>query len=180
MKKYVLLGAIVLAVGIIINYSLGGFTSLEPKIVTVDNYTIYGTSFEGNYKSNKLTKLVENMRTNQQKIKSHSDLIIVNYINEAKETTGLLTNFIGISTSDTVNYKLLGTLEKRVIAATKAVRISIKVQPLVMPSPEKIKKAAFNFAKKKNITLQNLSIEQYQENGFLIIEYPIKGTGTKN
>lgn len=100
-------------------------------------------------------------------------MVIVNYINKAKETIGDVTNFVGlrINTKDTTTR--LGAFEKRIIKASGAIRISVKIKPLVMPSPEKIKSVAFEYAISQGIKLQDLSIEQYKENGVLVVEFPI-------
>ena len=47
------------------------------------------------------------------------------------------------------------------------------IQPLVMPSPEKLKRMANEAAELMAGELQGYSIEQYKER-FLIINYPLK------
>lgn len=174
MKKYLFMGGVILVAGFLINYTLGGFATIEPEIIETDNYIIYGTDFEGSYKSSKLSNLVNEMRSHQQQLETSSDLVIVNYINEAKETIGDITNFVGLRINTKPNSTVLGAFEKRIIKASRAVRISVKIKPLVMPSPEKIKSVAIEYATSQGIQLQDLTIEQYKENGVLVVEFPIK------
>lgn len=174
MKKYLILGAVVLTLGMLINYSLGGFEGIKPKLIKVNNYTVYGHNFEGSYKSSQLTDLVDEMRGVQQTLEHPSDLVIINYINEAKETLGKINNFVGLRLSTTSDDQYLSAFDKRVIEANRSIRIEIKIKPLVMPSPEKINEVAFAFAKSNGFAIQELSIEQYSQNGVLIIEYPVQ------
>ena len=174
MKKYLALGAVVLILGLAVNYSLGGFEDIKPQLIEVDNYTIYGNGFEGSYKSNQLSDLVDEMRSHQQKLDHESDLVIINYRNEAKETLGKVDNFVGIRLTDLSDRVHITSFEERVIQARQAIRIEIKIKPLVMPSPEKINKVAFDFAEQSGVKLQNYSVEHYAQNGLLIIEYPVQ------
>ena len=173
MKKYFFIGAVVLLVGLAINYSLGGFKTIEPKLVEVDNYIVYGKPYEGSYNSNWLTNMGEVMRRLQQEITDSTDLVIINYINKAKETVGNVDNFVGLSLKNDTNNGALDKLEKRIIKANKAIRLTVKIQPMVMPSPEKIKELAFELAAKEGLQLQQFSIEKYSANGLLIIEFPV-------
>jgi hypothetical protein len=175
-KKYFLLAAVVLIGGIAINYSLGGFTKVEPKLIEVNNYVIYGTAFEGSYKSDELTILVDNMRNHQLQIANNTDLVVVNYIDDTKETIGKISNFVGLVPDKDFNFNEPEEFEKRIIRATRAIRIEVKIKPLVMPSPEKIKNTAIEFAIANKLKLQNLSIEKYQENGVLVVEFPVVDT----
>jgi hypothetical protein len=173
MKKYYIGGIIILFGGLMINYKLRGFKTLNPKMVKVSNYKIYGIPFEGSYKSDSLSTLVQKMRELQKKEKAKSNVVIINYIDKTKETLGIVSNFVGI-TSINKDSGLHKILEKRIIKANKAIRITVKIKPLVMPPPEKIKKLAFDFAKSNGIKLQNLSVEKYSKEGVLIIDFPIK------
>jgi len=172
MKKYFIIGAIVLVVGFSINYKFGGFDKVEPQLIEVDNYTIYGRSFEGSYKSDALNSLVDEMRMKQQQIDSNANVVIVNYIDEAKETLGIVSNFVGITAESDIKFK---DLQKKIIKANKVVQVKVKIKPLVMPSPEKIKALAYELAEEKGLELQGLSIEQYLGDGTLVIDFPIKG-----
>ena len=173
MKNYFFLGALILVIGLAVNYSLGGFKAIEPEIVEVDDYIVYGNSYEGSYKSNWLADMVEEMRNLQQRIDDNTDLVIINYTNEAKETLGDINNFVGLSLMNDTSDVALDKLEKRVIKASKAIRLKVKIQPMVMPSPEKIKALAFEFATNSGLELQQISIEKYSTDGMLIIEFPI-------
>lgn len=176
MKKYFLIGIGVLGAGLLINYMLGGFTRLKPQLVRVDNYIIYGSEYEGSYRSTRLSNMVEEMRKYQGKLDSSTDVVIINYINEAKETLGIVTNFVGLSSQESIEKDEVKNLEKRIITASNAIRVEVAIKPLVMPSPEKIKAMAFDLAQEKGYKLQNISIEQYNDRGTLIIDFPIEDT----
>ena len=174
MKKYVVIGIAILCAGLLINYILGGFAQVLPQVVQVDNYVVYGAEYEGSYKSARLGNMVEEMRSYQGEIDSKTDVVIINYIDEAKETLGIVTNFVGLSLKNSAEKIEIDPQEKRIIRASKSIRIKVAVKPLVMPSPEKIKAMAFKLAQEKGYKLQNISIEQYNESGMLIIDFPIK------
>ncbi len=173
MKKYFIIGAIILIVGMFLNYKFGGFEKTEPQLVEVSDYTIYGASYEGSYKSNALSSLVSKMQKLQKNMDANTNVVLVNYIDEAKETLGIVSNFVGIVAELEVGSGL-EKLEKKTIKAQRAIRIAVKINPLAMPSPEKIRALAFEMAAKEGLVLQNLSIEQYQNDGTLIIDFPVK------
>lgn len=174
MKKYFILGAAIIVFGLLINYTLGGFASIEPKMVDVHDYTIYGAAFEGSYKSDQLTELVEKMRVVQKGLGGKADVVIVNYLDQNKENIGLVKNFVGIRANEALPDSITKTFEKRIIKAKKALRAKVKIKPLVMPSPEKVKKKAFEMAEFEGVKLQNLSIEQYLDTGILVVEFPLE------
>ena len=68
----------------------------------------------------------------------------------------------------------LAGLEKRKIKASHALRTEIKIRPLVMPTPEKIQKKTVALAELEHLHLQNLSIEQYNDSGILVVEFPVQ------
>jgi len=173
MKKYFIAGTVILVIGLAINYGLGGFKTIEPEMVEVEDYVVYGKPYEGSYKSNWLANMVEEMRTLQEGIDDSTDLVIINYINEAKETLGDINNFVGLSLKSDSGNVALSKLEKRIIKASKAIRLKVKIQPMVMPSPEKIKGLALDYAKRNGLDLQQISIEKYSTDGLLIIEFPV-------
>lgn len=173
MKKYIILGIVVVVFGLLINYTLGGFATVKTEKVEVNDYIIYGIAFEGSYKSNELDDLVGSMQKRQQEFNGAADVIIVNYFNEDKEKIGLVNNFVGLRFHSAEPDSITG-LEKRVLKAKQALRSKVNVRPLVMPSPEKIKKKAFDLAEETGIQLQPLSIEQYKNTGVLQVEFPIK------
>ncbi|MCF6351510.1 MAG: hypothetical protein L3J06_00725 [Cyclobacteriaceae bacterium] len=173
MKKYFVIGVIILIGGVLFNYKLGGFDAVKPHLVDVQDYVVHGSNYKGSYKSNALNSLVDTMRIRQKTLNTEASITIINYIDEAKETLGIVSNFVGLSGVSASNEELIG-LEKRVIKATKSVRIIVKIKPLVMPSPEKIKAAAFEFAEGNGLELQKLSIEQYSTKGNLVIDFPVQ------
>ncbi len=177
MKKYVVIAAFILVAGSLVNYKFGGFNKVEPQLIEVSNYTIYGANYEGSYKSDGLISLVDSMRSKQAQLDEKANVAIVNYVNQAKEKFGIVTNFVGIILrSDKLNEIL--NLEKRVIKAKKAVRVVVNISPIGMPAPEKLKSLANEIASNNSLELQGMSIEQYSEDGKLIVDFPIKEPAT--
>ncbi|MCB0494863.1 MAG: hypothetical protein KDC79_01890 [Cyclobacteriaceae bacterium] len=173
MKKYFVLGAAVVILGLLINYALGGFAAMEPKLIEVNDYTIYGEPFEGSYKSTELSELVNKMREKQKQFGEAADVVIVNYFNEDKERVGYVKNFVGLQFNASEPDSIAG-LQKKIIKANKALEIKIKIKPLIMPTPEKIQDKATEMAEFDSLKLKGLSIEQYKESGVLVVEFPIE------
>ena len=173
MKKYFVLGAAIVIFGLLINYTLGGFANFEPRLVNVNNYTIYGTAFEGSYKSSDLKETVQKMKKKQQDFNGAADVVIINYFDDDRERIGRVSNFVGLRFHQAEPDSLAG-LEKRKIKASHALRTEIKIKPLVMPTPEKIQKKTVALAELEHLHLQNLSIEQYNDSGILVVEFPVQ------
>jgi len=177
MKKYVAIAAFILVAGSLVNYKFGGFNKVEPQLIEVSNYTIYGASYEGSYKSDGLISLVDSMRSKQAQLNGKANVVIVNYVNQAKEKFGIVTNFVGIISSSNKPTGILD-LDTRVIKAKKAVRVVVNISPIGMPAPEKLKSLANEIANNNSLELQEMSIEQYSEDGKLIVDFPIKEPAT--
>ena len=96
MRKYLVIGALVVLASIVINYSLGGFKQIEPELISTHSTIIYGSLYEGGHSSDSLNNLI----THYQKILTESGqpgtLTIVNYIQEKLEKRGLVKQFVGI------------------------------------------------------------------------------------
>ncbi len=171
MKRNLLIAALVIIAGVVINYSLGGFDEIKPELVEVNNYLIAGQPYRGSYKSQTLTHLVDSLREQQTKHPG-SKLLIVNYKNEANEAIGLVDNFVGLSYKEAVS--ISNRAEKRIIEAQKAIRLVVNIRPMIMPTPVKLDKIAHEFAQQQGLELQGMSIEQYSHNATLIVDYPVR------
>ena len=168
MKKFLLIAALVAFAGIIINYTLGGFKTIEPSLVSVDEAVVYGRFYEGSYKSEALSELVDELRAEQ--VNSNNGILtIVNYHQEEYEKRGTIKQFVGIIWKERPASTRYDTL---VIPAYNAAQFRLQVKPLVMPSPKKLNNLAEDFAITMESTLQGISIEQYKDNT-LFINYPI-------
>ena len=84
MKKYLILGGIIVLSGIAINYFLGGFEQLKPEHVEINDMTIFGKSYEGRYASDSLDNIITSLN-NLIKSDTSGALIIVNYLQEDLE-----------------------------------------------------------------------------------------------
>lgn len=172
MKKYLILGGILVLAGVVINYSLGGFKPIEPGLISSNGVTLYGWSYEGSYASDSLDNQIKVLRNIIDDADQQGMLTVVNYIQPSLEKRGVVKQFIGIEWL-TPNYSNPGDLDSLVVEPYNGIQFVIPIKPLVMPSPEKLKILATEAALKMNTELVNLSIEQYKD-GALIISYPLK------
>jgi hypothetical protein len=171
-KKFLIIGALVVIGAVIINYTLGGFEPVQPSLISSQTLTLYGQHYEGRYNSEALDELIANLRKRIDESENEAVLTIVNYNQEELEKRGVVKQFVGI------NWKALPLenntdLDSITIEQYNGVQFAIPIKPLVMPSPEKLKKEAEAMAESMNTELVGLSIEQYQNNS-LIINYPFK------
>ena len=172
MKKYLIIGGIIVLAGIVINYSLGGFKNVEPQLISTHDTIIYGLLYEGGHSSDSLNNQVAHYRKILSESNQPGTLTIVNYAQLNLEKRGMVKQFIGIEWENNINRssKLLDSLR---IKPYNGFQFRIPIQPLVMPSPEKLKRMANEAAELMAGELQGYSIEQYKER-FLIINYPLK------
>ncbi len=172
MKKYFVFAGIILLFGLVINYSLGGFETIKPNIISTYNTTIYGFLYEGSHASDSLANQVALLR----KILDDGDIIgtltIVNYIQPALEKRGVIRQFIGIETEHYLTHNRY-SLDSLKINSYNGIQFRIPIRPLVMPSPEKLKKLAKEAAISMNSELASYSIEYYKDK-FLITNFPLQ------
>ena len=171
MKKFFLIGGLVVFGAIIINYTLGGFKPLEPALISSQSLTLYGQHYEGRYNSEALDELIGDLRRRIDESESEASLIIVNYNQEELEKRGVVKQFVGISWKELPLERI--NLDSITLQQYNGVQFTVPIKPLVMPSPEKLKKEAEAMAQSMNTELRGISIEQYQDNN-LIINYPFK------
>lgn len=172
MKKFLVISAVILLAAVIINYALGGFREIEPGLVSTKAITLYGFQYEGRYNSNELDNKITQLRTLLDASEQDGTLTIINYMQPEFEKRGVVKQFVGIiwekdTTSSLVN---LTTLQ---LEPCNAIQFEVPVKPLVMPSPEKLRKLAEEMAEQMESQLAGWSMEQYRGQK-LIINYPIK------
>jgi hypothetical protein len=171
-RKYLILGGLILFGGIVINYSLGGFKQIEPELVSSPATTIYGLLYEGGHSSDSLENQVLRLRKILSASEQSGVLTIVNYNQSSLEKRGMIKQFIGIEWAQN-GKNLSQSLDSLVIDGYNGFQFRIPIKPLVMPSPEKLKNLAEEASQSMAGKLQGFSIEQYKD-GFLIINYPLE------
>jgi hypothetical protein len=172
LKKYLITGGIIVLAGIIINYSLGGFKQIEPQLISTDNTMIYGLLYEGGHASDSLNNQIANYRKILSEAKQPGTITIVNYVQPNLEKRGMIKQFIGIEWENNINSSN-DPLDSLIIKPYSGFQFRIPIRPLVMPSPEKMKRLANEAAELMEGDLQDYSIEQYND-GLLIINFPLK------
>jgi len=171
-RKYLFFGGLILLGGIVINYSLGGFKPIEPTLVSTHGTTIYGLLYEGGHASDSLENQVSCLRKTISESNQSGTLTIVNYNQPELEKRGMIKQFLGIEWTDNDHNKSQ-SLDTLFIAGYNGFQFRIPIKPLVMPSPEKLKKLAEEASQSMAGELQGYSIEQYID-GTLIINFPLK------
>lgn len=172
MKKYLILGGIIIFAGVVINYSLGGFKPVEPELISSNGITLYGWTYEGSHSSDSLGNQIETLRNIIDNSDQQGILTIVNYIRPELEKRGVVKQFIGIEWLETKPANL-NNIDSLIIEPYNGIQFVIPIKPLVMPSPEKLKSLALESAKAMDTELINLSIEQYKDKS-LILNFPLK------
>ena len=172
MKKYLIIGGIIVLAGIVINYSLGGFKNVEPQLISTHDTIIYGLLYQGGHSSDSLNHQIAHYRKILSESNQPGILTIVNYVQSNLEKRGMVKQFIGIEWEKNVNSSNK-PLDSLIIKSYNGFQFRIPIQPLVMPSPEKLKQLASEAAELMEGELQAYSIEQYKDR-FLIINFPLK------
>ncbi len=172
MRKYLILGGIIVITGIVINFTLGGFEPIEPVLVSARETQLYGWPYEGYHASDSLDRQVERLREILGASNRPGTLTIVNYLQPDLEKRGVVKQFVGIAWDTAPEQNPLG-LDTLTIPAYNGFQFSITLKPLVMPSPEKLKRMAREAAKTMEGQLQDISIEQYKDQT-LVVNFPLK------
>ena len=158
--------------GIVINFALGGFKTIEPALISTQGTTIYGSLYEGGHSSDLLNTLISDYRKILKESNRAGVLTIVNYVQENLEKRGMVKQFIGIEWEPSIS-KSMPAMDSFNISPYNGFQFRIPIKPLVMPSPEKLKRLANEAAELMDGELQGYSIEQYKEQ-LLIINFPLK------
>lgn len=172
MRKYLILGALLVLAGIVINFSLGGFKKIEPELISTHTTVIYGSLYEGGHSSDSLTNLIAHFHEILTESNHSGTLTIVNYMQEKLEKRGLVKQFVGIEWEKSANNPKR-PLDSLSISPYNGFQFRLPIKPLVMPSPEKLKKLAREAAQAMDAELQGYTIEQYRDR-LLIINFPLK------
>jgi hypothetical protein len=172
LKKYFILGGLIVLAGVVINYSLGGFEPVKPELISNRQTVIYGWPYEGSYSSDSLTNQIAALRKIIKENDHIGTLTIINYQQPKLEQRGMVKQFVGIEWENSKVNPPSG-MDSLIIEAYNGFHFRIPIKPLVMPSPEKLKHLAAEAAQSMDGELQDFSIEQYQNN-FLITNFPLK------
>lgn len=172
MRKYLYLGGIIVLAGIVINYSLGGFKSIEPALISTQGTIIYGSLYEGSHDSDSLNNQISYFRKLLTESRVPGTLTIVNYIQPGLEKRGMIRQFVGIEWENNIDNNNQ-PLDSLIIEPYNGFQFRIPIKPLVMPSPEKLKRLALEAAESMDGELQAYSIEQYKDR-LLIINFALK------
>lgn len=172
MRKYLILGSVIILTGLVINALLGGFDPVEPVLVSTNETILYGWPYEGGYDSDSLNNRVDNLREILSRSNAAGQLTIVNYIEPTLEKRGMVKEFIGIEWKD-LPAQTAAQFDTLKLTAYNGFQFVVPIKPLVMPSPVRLKKLAEEAAKSMNSELLGYSIEQYKNNS-LVINYPLK------
>ena len=170
MKKFFAIAAVILIAAFVINYSLGGFDSVKPGLISTTDVTYFGSYYEGRYNSDTLEEIIASLRSKIEK-EGSGVLTIINYQEEDLEKRGIVKQFVGIEWP--VQAPKNHGLDSLYITAYNGVQFRVPIRPLVMPSPKKLIDMATEMATEMNTVVQGISIEQYQQ-GKLIINFPMK------
>lgn len=172
MKKFFIIAGIIVLAAVVLNYTLGGFTKVEPGLISVNASTIYGRIYEGRHNSQALDELIDSLNNELTSNNPTGHLAIVNYMQPELEKRGIVRQFVGIIYDDPETHPS-GTFDSLNILAYNGIQFNVPIKPLVMPSPEKFKHLALDMAKEMEAELAGFSIEQY-DNQMLIINFPLK------
>jgi hypothetical protein len=171
-KKYLIFGGIIVLAGIVINYSLGGFKNIEPQLISTHDTIIYGVFYEGGHSSDSLNNQIAYYRNLLSESNQPGNLTIVNYAQLNLEKRGMVKQFIGIEWENNIN-RSNKPLDSLRIKSYNGFQFRIPIKPLVMPSPEKLKRLVNEATELMDGELQGYSIEQYKDR-LLIINFPLK------
>jgi hypothetical protein len=172
MKKYLIMGGLLIAAGVIINYSLGGFKPITPELISTPDITLYGWTYEGNYASDSLNSQIELLRSIIKENNNTGILTIANYMIPELEKRGVVRQFIGIEWINENGFSI-ENLDSLHINSFSGIQFKIPIKPIVMPNPEKLKALAEGTAEAMNTSLQGFSLEQYKDKS-LILNFPLK------
>ena len=171
MRKYLALGGIIILSALAINYFLGGFKKVKPTYAVIDDLSIYGQAYEGRYTSDSLDNVIKFLQDQIAETDTSGSLVIVNYLQEDLEKLGVVKQFVGIIWADPPETNL--GLDTLLVPTAQVIQFSVPINPLVMPSPEKLKKMAVDEATRMGRNMLGYSIEQYQ-NRQLVVSFPIE------
>ncbi|MBK0403439.1 GyrI-like domain-containing protein [Adhaeribacter sp. BT258] len=139
---------------------LGGFNNAEVKQITTSEIYVVGKEYKGSVKSDKFGvlfleagKLVE-----EKKLAGNPGSI---YYNDPEKFKDSINAFIGVVVTDPKMALPAGYELRTLPAGKKAVQGNINAHYLL--APNKLFPAIFNYAKNKNITLQDFFVERYPD-----------------
>lgn len=173
-KKYIitvlLLTAVISLAGY---YYLGGFKERELSLVEVGDYHLVGKHYRGTLENEALGSIFFEVQEKVQMGVLDGVLTVV-VLKEPVEERDTVEQFIGVLLEQPVEEVPDGWAEFTV-AASQAVRSSIRSHNMVMPKPNIIREELEAFAQEKGLSLQpGISIEKYVAERHLEIEVPVE------
>lgn len=162
---------IILTIILILYYRLGGFRGPEITYVNIHEYRLAGSYYEGSLKNDRWEQLFQKTRKYVTGGLLKGPLVILWY-NHPKEDTDEARAFIGVELHD--GEEIPEGLEVREIKMDGVVRATIRAHALVMAKPEDIEEKIRDFARNKDLVLQNIMIDKYPEESLVISEIPVQ------
>ena len=175
MHKKVILGTslIFIVLVVLVIYSrLGGLDEVDFATIGKTEYVLYGRVFEGRYSDNKLEELFFETKEILERDFPQQSLMVISYPHEGARD-GLVKQFVGISTEG-VAINLPSSWERREISFNKGIRAIITAHNLAMPKPEKVRAKAGERAAEQDWQLADYSLEIYQSERQMVVEFPAK------
>ncbi|MEN8248585.1 MAG: hypothetical protein ABFS32_06610, partial [Bacteroidota bacterium] len=96
MKKFLILGGLIVLGGLAVNYMLGGFKKIKSEQVSINSMAVYGKHYEGRFASDSLDNIIELLQAQIETPDTSGSLVIVNYLQEDLEKRGIVKQFVGI------------------------------------------------------------------------------------
>ncbi|MFC5272147.1 GyrI-like domain-containing protein [Adhaeribacter terreus] len=139
---------------------LGGFSNPEIKQITTSEIYVAGKEYKGSVKSDKFGELFleAGKLVEEKKLAGNPGGI---YYNDPEKHKDSINAFIGVVISDPKMTLPAGYAVRTIPAGKKAVQGSINAHYLL--APNKLFPAIFNYAKNKNILLQDFFVERYPD-----------------
>ena len=171
MKKffYIMAG---LAIVLLVLYTyLGGFTAPEVTVTTSKTIYMAGQPYQGSIEDEALGKAFQ--RAAQVLEKKELDGVPGNiYYNDPDKSGDSLRAFIGVIIPDS-GVTLPEGYELRTVQGGRQV-VHVEVNANVAISPKKLYKAVFDYAKEKNLKLEEFYVEWFPESDRGVVEVPVK------
>ncbi len=171
MKKVLITFFIALVLLTGIYYYLGGFNKWE--FVTIENppgVQLLGEEYQGVFNSDELKNIYFKYRNSEGNDK-YNPIIVINYILDFDNNTGIVHSFIGI---DSENRNAILGSEYRELKPSMLIRVELNAHNVVIPSAERVLERARVYAKENNLELGDYTIEHYGSEWLTIIEFPVE------
>ncbi len=165
----------IVAVGLLVMYyHLGGFKKIQVrKIDNAGPYVmdIWGKEFTGDMQDTIWKNMFVGIRNEIIEGQLKGPIMIIYYKKPDNSThKGKIEAFIGAEAGDDIPPS--GNLKERMINVNGVIRASLNMHPVLMPSPERVKKLISQFAKNNHLREDSIMIEKYFPDNTLQVEVP--------